>query len=190
MAQITEIFDKAKKLFDNGDLNNGYTVKGGRIFHTYYTNHEWNEYVDTMPKAIKDQFDKGKGGEMKEYTRNGKTYPPKMASYGSYLKSKETITIGDKEYGEVCTYPLSDTTAANIIPMIKAAFFDNPPIIRKNSEKVETGQPVIGITCYSKGKNVYSKRICHEIDYLFSSEYLNLIEELKLLNQRCQAAEN
>lgn len=72
----------------------------------------------------------------------------------------------------------------------KAAFFDNPPIVRKNSEKVETGQPVISITCYSKGKNVYSKRICHEIDYLFSSEYLNLIEELKLLNQRCQAAEN
>lgn len=108
----------------------------------------------------------------------------------NYLKSKETITIGDKEYGKVCAYPLSDTTAANIIQMIKAAFFDNPPIVRKNSEKVETGQPVIGITCYSKGKNVYSKRICHEIDYLFSSEYLNLIEELKLLNQRCQAAEN
>ena len=103
-----------------------------------------------------------------------------------YLKSKETITIGDKEYGKVCTYPLS----ANIIQMIKAAFFDNPPIVRKNSEKVETGQPVISITCYSKGKKVYSKRICHEIDYLFSSEYLNLIEELKLLNQRCQAAEN
>ena len=97
MAQITEIFDKAKKLFDNGDLNNGYTVKGGRIFHTYYTNHEWNEYVDTMPKAIKDQFDKGKGGEMKEYTRNGKTYPPKMASYGS--SSRFMISIGQSING-------------------------------------------------------------------------------------------
>ena len=107
-----------------------------------------------------------------------------------YLKSKETITIGNKEYGKVCTYPLSDTTAANIIQMIKAAFFDNSPIIRKNSENVETSQPVIGITCYSKGKKVYSKRICHEIDYLFSSEYLNLIAELKLLNKKCQAAEN
>lgn len=41
----------------------------------------------------------------------------------NYLKSKETITIGDKEYGKVCAYPLSDTTAANILPMIKAAFF-------------------------------------------------------------------
>ena len=108
----------------------------------------------------------------------------------NYLKSKETITIGDKEYGNVCTYSLSDTTAANIIQMIKAAFFDNPPIIRKNSEVVETGQPVIGITCYSKGKKVYSKRICHEIDYLFSSEYLKLIAELELLNKKCQAAEN
>ena len=108
----------------------------------------------------------------------------------NYLKSKETITIGDKEYGNVCTYLLSDTTAANILQMIKAAFFDNSPIIRKNSENVETSQPVIGITCYSKGKKVYSKRICHEIDYLFSSEYLNLIAELKLLNKKCQAAEN
>jgi len=108
----------------------------------------------------------------------------------NYLKSKETITIGDKEHGNVCTYLLSDTTAANILQMIKAAFFDNSPIIRKNSENVETSQPVIGITCYSKGKKVYSKRICHEIDYLFSSEYLNLIAELKLLNKKCQAAEN
>ena len=108
----------------------------------------------------------------------------------NYLKSKETITIGDKEYGNVCTYLLSDTTAANILQMIKAAFFDNSPIIRKNSENVETSQPVIGITCYSKGKKVYSKRICHEIDYLFSSDYLNLIAELKLLNKKCQAAEN
>ena len=108
----------------------------------------------------------------------------------NYLKSKETITIGDKQYGNVCTYLLSDTTAANILQMIKAAFFDNSPIIRKNSENVETSQPVIGITCYSKGKKVYSKRICHEIDYLFSSEYLNLIAELKLLNKKCQAAEN
>ena len=108
----------------------------------------------------------------------------------NYLKSKETIAIGDKEYGKVCTYPLSDTTAANILPMIKAAFFDNSPIVRKNSEKVETGQPVIGITCYSRGKKVYSNRICHEIDYVFSSEYLKLIAELELLNKRCQAGEN
>lgn len=37
----------------------------------------------------------------------------------------------------------------------------------------------------------YLDELCSfDFDYLFSSEYLNLIEELKLLNQRCQAAEN
>lgn len=79
---ITKIFDRAKKLLDGGDLMTGYEV-GARTFYMYYTNKEWIEYKNNMPKEVKNQFDDGKGGEMKEYTRNGITYPPKMASYAS-----------------------------------------------------------------------------------------------------------
>ena len=79
---ITEIFDRAKKQLDGGDLSAGYIVNG-HTFHNYYTNQEWQEYVDRMPREVKTQFDDGKGGEMQEYPRNGIVYPPKMASYAS-----------------------------------------------------------------------------------------------------------
>ena len=79
---ITDIFDRAKKQLDGGDLSVGYVVNG-RTFHNYYTNQEWQEYVDRMPEEVKAQFNDGKGGEMQEYPRNGIVYPPKMASYAS-----------------------------------------------------------------------------------------------------------
>ena len=79
---ITEIFDRAKKLLDGGNLKTGYEVEN-RIFLSYYTNKDWKDFVDMMPDSIKKQFDDGKGGEMQEYTRNGILYPPKMASYAS-----------------------------------------------------------------------------------------------------------
>ena len=79
---ITEIFDRAKKQLDGGDLSEGYVVNG-RTFHSYYTNQEWQEYVDRMPEAVKKQFDDGKGGEMREYPVDAPIYPPKMASYAS-----------------------------------------------------------------------------------------------------------
>ena len=79
---ITEIFDRAKKQFDYGDLTTGYEIEG-HIFHCYYTNKDWKDFVDMMPDSIKKQFDDGKGGEMQEYSRNGTMYPPKMASYAS-----------------------------------------------------------------------------------------------------------
>ena len=79
---ITEIFDRAKKKLEGGDLSAGYIVNG-HTFHNYFTNQEWQEYVDRMPEEVKAQFDDGKGGEMQEYPRNGIVYPPKMASYAS-----------------------------------------------------------------------------------------------------------
>lgn len=79
---ITEIFDRAKKQFDGGDLNEGYVVNG-RPFTCYYTNKQWQEYVERMPEEVKAQYDDGKGGEMHEYPRKGIVYPPKMASYAS-----------------------------------------------------------------------------------------------------------
>ncbi len=79
---ITEIFDRAKKQFDGGDLSEGYVVNG-IPFHSYYTNKEWQDYVKRMPKDVKAQFDDGKGGEMQEHPRKGVVYPPKMASYAS-----------------------------------------------------------------------------------------------------------
>ena len=79
---VSEIFDRAKKQLDDGDLSTGYVVNG-HTFYNYYTNEEWQEYVKKMPEEVKAQFDDGKGGEMQEYSRNGIVYPPKMASYAS-----------------------------------------------------------------------------------------------------------
>ena len=79
---IIDIFDRAKKKLDGGDLSAGYVVNG-RTFHNYYTNQEWQEYVERMPEEVKAQVDDGKGSEMREYPRNGIVYPPKMASYAS-----------------------------------------------------------------------------------------------------------
>lgn len=79
---ITEIFDRAKKQLDDGDLKTGYEIEG-HIFPCYYTNKDWRDFVDMMPDCIKDQFKDGKVSEMQEYARNGIMYPPKMASYAS-----------------------------------------------------------------------------------------------------------
>ena len=79
---ITEIFDRAKKQLDGGDLKTGYEV-AGHTFLSYYTNKDWRVFKDAMPDIHKKQFDDGKGGEMQEYPRNGLVYPPKMASYAS-----------------------------------------------------------------------------------------------------------
>ena len=96
---ITEIFDRAKKQFDGGNLNEGYTING-KTFHVYYTNQEWEEYKEKMPQKVKDRFDEGKGSEMKPYTRNGYTFPPKMASYASSSRFmvSQGQTFDDFEY--------------------------------------------------------------------------------------------
>lgn len=79
---ITEKFDRAKKTAEKGDTNVGYVV-GGREFFTYLTNSDWEQFKAEMPDTIKEQYGDGKGSEMKEYTRKGIKYPPKMASYAS-----------------------------------------------------------------------------------------------------------
>jgi len=79
---ITEKFDRAKKIAENGDITVGYKV-GGKEFFSYLLNSEWEQFKNVMPDSVQEQFDNGKGGEMREYTRNGITYPPKMASYAS-----------------------------------------------------------------------------------------------------------
>ena len=79
---ITEVFDRAKKQFDGGILEDGYVI-GGHTFNLYYTNREWEEFKAKMPAQARKRFDDGKGSEMKEYTRRGITYPPKMASYAA-----------------------------------------------------------------------------------------------------------
>lgn len=96
---ITKIFDRAKKQLDGGDLETGYEIDG-QVFPCYYTNKDWKDFVDMMPECIKGMFCDGKGGEMRERTRKGKKYPPKMASYASssrfmYSQGKE---FGDFEY--------------------------------------------------------------------------------------------
>ena len=79
---ITEKFDRAKKLYDGGDYNIGY-LTGNIQFPAYCTNKEWEQFKHEMHDTIRKQFDAGKGSEMREYTRDGRQYPPKMASYAS-----------------------------------------------------------------------------------------------------------
>ena len=101
---ITEIFDRAKKQLDGGDLKTGYEVDG-HVFFCYYSNNDWQNYVDMMPESIKHQFDDGKGGEMQEYSRNGIMYPPKMASYAS--SSRFMYSQGQKFDGFAYEKPLT-----------------------------------------------------------------------------------
>lgn len=79
---ITEVFDRAKKQLEGGSLRNGYKI-GHEIYKTYYTNTDWDLFIKEMPKDIYSHFEKSQGGEIKEHTRRGHTYPPKMASYAS-----------------------------------------------------------------------------------------------------------
>ena len=79
---LVKSFDLAKKKSENGDISNGYII-GGNTFYSYLTNNEWDEFMKNMPSAFSKEYDNGGGSEMKEYVRDGKKYPPKMASYGS-----------------------------------------------------------------------------------------------------------
>ena len=96
---LTEVFDRAKKQLEGGDLNNGYKV-AGRTFESYLTNKDWEDFKSKMPNAP----DRYKGREMQIVTRKGHTYPPKMASYASssrfmFYKGEE---IGGFLYEEPC----------------------------------------------------------------------------------------
>ena len=79
---ITEKFDRAKKLAENGDINSGYKTVS-REFQYYLTNEDWEKFKAAMPDHFAAQYGEGKGSELEEYTRKGIHYPPKMASYAS-----------------------------------------------------------------------------------------------------------
>ena len=101
---LTEIFDRAKKQLEGGNLNEGYKI-GRHTFSVYYTNEQWEDFVAKMPQEAKDCFDEGKGSEMKRYTRKGHTYPPKMASYASSSRFmyKMGQSVGGFEYEKQLT---------------------------------------------------------------------------------------
>ena len=83
-----------------------------------------------------------------------------------------------------CTLP--DSVTVEFLQLVKAAFFEDSPTQGKNSDGITTSMPVVGITCYAKGKKVYSNRICHEIDYRFSPAYTKLIDRLLYIVTQCQ----
>lgn len=104
-----------------------------------------------------------------------------------YIKTIETITFNYDDFRKNGSFSITDIAiVSSILQKIKSAFFDNQPTKGKNSNEITSDMPVVGITCYSRGKKVYSKRICHEIDYIFSPEYLDLLEELKILSKKDQ----
>ena len=95
-----------------------------------------------------------------------------------YLENTTKINadIEYPSYKYSCTLP--DSTTAEFLQLVKAAFFEDSPTHGKNSDEITTSMPVVEITCYTKGKKVYSNRICHEIDYRFSPAYTKLIDRL------------
>ena len=95
-----------------------------------------------------------------------------------YLENTTKINadIEYPSYKYSCTLP--DSTTAEFLQLVKAAFFEDSPTHGKNSDKITTSMPVVEIACYTKGKKVYSNRICHEIDYRFSPAYTKLIDRL------------
>ena len=94
-----------------------------------------------------------------------------------YQAEKTIITVKDMQ-GDLTNIILPDSSNVELLQLVKAAFFDGNPTQGKKSDAIESGHPVVGITCYAKGKVVYSNRICHEIDYQFSPEYERLIDVL------------
>ena len=95
-----------------------------------------------------------------------------------YQAEKTKITVEDMQQGGLTSIILPDSSSVELLQLVKAAFFDGSPTRGKKSDAIESGHPVVGITCYAKGKVVYSNRICHEIDYQFSPEYERLIDVL------------
>ena len=95
-----------------------------------------------------------------------------------YHAEKTKITVEDMQQGGLTSIILPDSSSVELLQLVKAAFFDGSPTRGKKSDAIESGHPVVGITCYAKGKVVYSNRICHEIDYQFSPEYERLIDRL------------
>lgn len=81
---MQKTLDLAIKHYEKGA--GGYLANNGKTYDNYLSNksdnNEWKAFKEDMknnyPSAY-EQYGKGSGGEMKE----GKNYPPKMASYGS-----------------------------------------------------------------------------------------------------------
>lgn len=76
-------FDIAKKLFEKGDIKDGYHI-GHKVYYAYMTNQEWSDFIYKMPKEINDNFKNGDGKELEQKKHSsGCELPPKMCSYGS-----------------------------------------------------------------------------------------------------------
>ena len=102
---MQKALDMAIMLHDthNQTLLNGYTVDKGcsteKTYEGYLENDCWKTFVEDMKEQnpiAYEMYSKGGGKEMEERTKNGHTYPPKMASFGSssrliftLLKEKE-----------------------------------------------------------------------------------------------------
>ena len=72
-----------------------------------------------------------------------------------YLENTTKINadIEYPSYKYSCTLP--DSTTAEFLQLVKAAFFEDSPTHGKNSDTITTSMPVVEIACYTKGKKVY-----------------------------------
>lgn len=100
-----------------------------------------------------------------------------------YQTDETKITV-DPYAVDSSSFTLPDSITVELLQLVKASFFDGTPTQGKNSDDITSDEPVVGVTCYAKGKKVYTNRICHEIDYRYSPSYTQLINRLLSVIER------
>ncbi|MBR1549224.1 MAG: hypothetical protein IJ634_01135 [Bacteroidales bacterium] len=80
---------------------------------------------------------------------------------------------------------LDDTTATQLLQLVKAAYFDKSPIVKTIGEGYTDGD-VVSIKAYSKGKQIYESFITSETEYEFTPEYETMLNWMKTLFDRFQ----
>ena len=121
-------------------------------YDCYFSKEEFESFKVEMNNSFPDaykSYDSGKGGETKEYMRNGKVLPPKMASVASssrfaYLALREGVSVlngGNVEFEHACIIdgvkgipPQMDaySTVGNIFIEVKChEIFDKHKVIIK-----------------------------------------------------------
>ena len=75
---------------------------------------------------------------------------------------------------------LDDTTAAQLLQLVKAAYFDKSPIVKTIGDGYTDGD-VVSVKAYSKGEQIYESFITSETEYEFTPEYETLLKWMKSL---------
>ncbi|MBR4772846.1 MAG: hypothetical protein IK010_00260 [Bacteroidales bacterium] len=108
-----------------------------------------------------------------EYYNDSRSFDFLILHEGTSMQGMEYI---DDKWEEA----LDDTTAAHLLQLVKAAYFDKGPIDRTIGEGYTDGD-VVRIKAYSKDKLIYESFITSETEYEFTPEYEAMLKWMKSL---------